>query len=56
MKYQTHLALTLKKINLFIQKIFYYKFNLVQQNLNWIGSRACKKIPYITSVVKKYKR
>tara|TARA_B100002051_G_C16733945_1_gene639980 strand:+ start:1868 stop:2728 length:861 start_codon:yes stop_codon:yes gene_type:complete len=32
-----------KKINLFIQKIFYYKFNLVQQNLNWIGSRACKK-------------
>ena len=32
-----------KKINLFIQKIFYYKLNLIQPDLNWIGSRACKK-------------
>ena len=32
-----------KKINLFIQKIFYYKLNLMQPDLNWIGSRACKK-------------
>ena len=32
-----------KKITLFKQKVFYYKFNLMQQNFNWMGTRACKK-------------
>ena len=31
------------KITLFEQKVFYYKFNLMQPNFNWIGTRACKK-------------
>ena len=31
------------KLTLFIQKVFYYKFNLMQPNFNWIGTRACKK-------------
>ena len=31
------------KIVLFEQKVFYYKFNLIQPNYNWIGTRACKK-------------
>jgi len=31
------------KITLFEQKVFYYKFNLMQPNFNWMGTRACKK-------------
>ena len=31
------------KITLFNQKVFYYKFNLMQPNFSWIGTRACKK-------------
>ncbi len=31
------------KITLFEQKVFYYKFNLIQKNFNWMGTRACKK-------------
>ena len=32
-----------KKLTLFNQKMCYYKFNLYQENYNWVGSRACKK-------------
>ena len=32
-----------KKISFFVQKMFYYKFNLIQPNFDWLGSRACKK-------------
>tara|TARA_B100000579_G_scaffold90092_1_gene71041 strand:+ start:3136 stop:3996 length:861 start_codon:yes stop_codon:yes gene_type:complete len=32
-----------KKLNIFEQDMFYYKFNLKQPNLKWLGSRACKK-------------
>jgi len=28
---------------LFKQKMFYYKFNLCAKNINWFGTRACKK-------------
>ena len=31
------------KINIFVQKVFYYKFNLQQPNFTWFGTRACKK-------------
>ena len=31
------------KITLFEQKVFYYKFNLLQPNFKWMGTRACKK-------------
>jgi beta-1,4-mannosyl-glycoprotein beta-1,4-N-acetylglucosaminyltransferase len=31
------------KITLFEQKVFYYKFNLMQPNFYWMGTRACKK-------------
>jgi len=31
------------KLTLFVQKVFYYKFNLMQPNFDWIGTRACKK-------------
>ena len=31
------------KITLFIQKVFYYKFNLMQPDFKWMGTRACKK-------------
>ncbi len=30
-------------ITFFEQKMFFYKFNLVQKNFIWYGSRACKK-------------
>ncbi len=30
------------KIILFNQKIFYYKFNLLLENMNWFGSKSCK--------------
>jgi len=32
-----------KDIFFFKQKVFYYKFNLKYPNINWYGSRACKK-------------
>ncbi len=31
------------KITLFEQDVYYYKFNLIQSNFKWIGTRACKK-------------
>ena len=31
------------KITLFEQDVFYYKFNLMQPNFKWIGTRACQK-------------
>ena len=31
------------KIVLFEQNVFYYKFNLMQPNFRWIGTRACRK-------------
>jgi len=31
------------KITLFEQRVFYYKFNLMQPNFKWMGTRACKK-------------
>jgi len=31
------------KINIFLQKVFYYKFNLQQPDFTWHGTRACKK-------------
>jgi beta-1,4-mannosyl-glycoprotein beta-1,4-N-acetylglucosaminyltransferase len=32
-----------KKISIFKQKMFYYKFNLKHPTLTWVGSKACKK-------------
>ncbi len=32
-----------KKISFFEQNVFYYKFNLMQPNFKWVGTRACKK-------------
>ena len=32
-----------RKISIFYQKMFYYKFNLKHPSLTWIGSKACKK-------------
>ena len=31
------------RIVLFEQNVFYYKFNLMQPNFKWIGTRACRK-------------
>ena len=31
------------KLILFKQKMFYYKFNLLLDNMNWCGSKSCKK-------------
>ena len=31
------------KISVFLQKMFYYKFNLKHPTLTWVGSKACKK-------------
>ena len=36
------------KIIIFQQKTFYYKFNLMYQNLIWHGSKACKKKFFIS--------
>ncbi len=33
---------TKSKIILFRQKMFYYKFNLILENMNWCGSKSCK--------------
>ena len=32
-----------KKLIIFKQKIFYYKFNLMYESKIWHGSKACKK-------------
>ena len=32
-----------EKISIFEQKLFYYKFNLLYENLLWYGTRACRK-------------
>ena len=37
-----------KKIIIFKQKMFYYKFNLLYETLPWYGSRACRKINFIS--------
>ena len=31
------------KITIFLQKMFYYKFNLMHPTLTWVGTKACKK-------------
>ena len=36
-------SLIKKKISIFEQKLFYYKFNLLYEKLLWYGTRACKK-------------
>ena len=36
------------KITLFIQNVFYYKFNLIQPDYKWMGTRACKKRHLVT--------
>ncbi len=33
----------IKSINIFCQKMFFYKFNLIYPNFTWYGTRACKK-------------
>jgi len=35
--------LTKKKLIIFKQNIYYYKFNLQYPNISWFGSRACKR-------------
>ena len=37
-----------KKIIIFKQKTYYYKFNLRYENLIWHGSRACKKKNFLS--------
>ena len=37
-----------KKIIIFKQKMFYYKFNLLYEALPWHGSRACRKKNFIS--------
>tara|TARA_B100000029_G_scaffold448040_1_gene470261 strand:- start:1505 stop:2377 length:873 start_codon:yes stop_codon:yes gene_type:complete len=37
-----------KKIIIFKQKVFYYKFNLNYENIIWHGSKACKKKDFIS--------
>ena len=39
-----------KKIIIFEQKLFYYKFNLLCDRINWYGTRAIKKKNLILSV------
>ena len=34
---------TQNSLTLFNQKMCYYKFNLFQENYNWVGTRLCKK-------------
>ena len=41
-------------IILFKQKIFYYKFNLLHENMNWFGTKACKKKDLISCEWLKY--
>ena len=37
-----------KKLILFKQKMFYYKFNLLLEKMIWCGSKSCKKIDLIS--------
>jgi len=37
-----------KKITIFKQNVFLYKFNLLYEGLTWYGSRACKKKHFIS--------
>ena len=37
-----------KKFVIFKQQIFYYKFNLLYPNVPWFGSKACKKINFLS--------
>ena len=37
-----------KKIIIFKQKVFFYKFNLLYEGLSWYGSRACRKKNFIS--------
>ena len=37
-----------KKIIIFKQKVFLYKFNLLYEGLSWYGSKACKKKYFIS--------
>lgn len=41
-------------IILFKQKIYYYKFNLLHESLNWFGNKACKKKNLISPEWLKY--
>ena len=36
------------KISIFLQKMYYYKFNLKHPTLTWVGSKACKKKDFIS--------
>ena len=36
------------KLVVFKQKIFYYKFNLLYPNIDWHGSKACKKKDFLS--------
>ena len=44
----TNLGDVKEKIIIFNQKMFYYKFNLLYENFNWFGSKACKKKNFIS--------
>jgi len=37
-----------KKLIIFKQKVFLYKFNLLYEGLNWYGSKACRKKDFIS--------
>ena len=37
-----------KKIIIFKQKVFFYKFNLLYERMSWHGSRACRKKNFIS--------
>ena len=37
-----------KKIIIFKQKVFFYKFNLLYEGMSWYGSRACRKKNFIS--------
>jgi beta-1,4-mannosyl-glycoprotein beta-1,4-N-acetylglucosaminyltransferase len=37
-----------KKLIFFKQKMFFYKFNLLHEEISWTGSRACKKKNFIS--------
>ena len=37
-----------KKIIIFKQQVFYYKFNLIYSNVYWHGSKACRKKDFIS--------
>ena len=37
-----------KKIIIFKQKVYLYKFNLLYQNLSWFGSKMCRKKDFIS--------